>query len=326
MPMLASDRGRAAVAALEANRVPLPGRTWAEFGDSAFWAEGMDVDPRSGHAYVGSIRHRTIAEVAKDGRILRTLPAAGSVRIGAIFGVRVDAKRGVLWATTSGLKAMQGFTPADSGIASLLRIRLSDGVVEKRYDLPPAPEGHILGDVAVAANGDVFMTDSNEPVLYRLRASADSLERYSHPLFRSLQGMAPTTDGKFVYVADWSHGLLRVDLTTRVVVRLTDAPNSSSLGCDGIVLYGNAIIAVQNGAVPNRVMRYTLDASGTGIARADVLDRASGAADAPTIGTIVGNEFVFVANSQWEKYDDNGARLPNTSLARPLLRAIRIRT
>jgi hypothetical protein len=219
---------------------------------------------------------------------------------------------------------MSGYAPADSAIAALLRIRLTDGVVDKRIDLPPLTGGHILGDVAVAANGDVFFTDSNEPVLYRLRAGADTLERFTHELFRSLQGIAPAPDGKFAYVADWSHGLLRIDLNNGTVVRLDDAPNSSSLGCDGIVLRGNAIIAVQNGSVPNRVMRYTLDATGTRIVRAEVLDRAAGALDAPTIGAIFGDEFVFVANSQWEKYDDDGARLPGTALTRPVLRAIRI--
>lgn len=321
-PFLADPRAANVVASLAANRAPLTtARTWTEFGDSAFWPEGIDVDATTGHAFVTSIRQRTIAEVSREGRVLRTLPSSPQ-RIGAIFGVRVDARRGVLWATTSGTRVMAGYASGDSAIASLLRIRLSDGVVERRWDLPVASAGHTLGDVALAPSGDVFMTDSNEPVLYRLRPDADTLERYTHPLFRSLQGMAPTPDGRAVYVADWTHGLLRVDLGTGAVTRLADAPNSSSLGCDGIALHGNSIIAVQNGSIPNRVMRFTLDATGTRITGADVLDRSHGAADAPTIGAIVGDEFVFVANSQWEKYDANGARLANTTLTRPILRAI----
>ena len=59
---------------------------------------------------------------------------------------------------------------------------------------------------------------------------------------------------------------------------------------------------------PARVMRFTLDKYGERIVRAEIVDRNWKIADEPTIGTIVGNDFVYVANSQWEKYNDSGAR------------------
>jgi hypothetical protein len=168
------------------------------------------------------------------------------------------------------------------------------------------------------------MTDSSEPVLYRLRDGADTLDRITHPLFRSLQGMAPTPDGKAIYVADWSHGILRVDLGSREVIRLSDAPGSSSLGCDGIALHNGTIIAVQNGATPRRITRFTLDAAGTGIVRAEVLDRNTAVADEPTLGTVVDGEFVYIANSQWEKHDGSGAPLSGARRMRPVLLVIRL--
>jgi len=161
----------------------------------------------------------------------------------------------------------------------------------------------MLGDLAIGPRGDVFMTDSNEPVLYRVRPGLDTLEAIRNTLFRSLQGIAPTPDGKLAYVADYSHGILRVDLGTNEVTRVEDAPASTSLGVDGIMWDRGAIIAVQNGVAPARIMRFTLDASGRRFSRADVLDRNTPLADEPTIGTIAGDEFVYVANSQWEKYE-----------------------
>jgi hypothetical protein len=217
---------------------------------------------------------------------------------------------------------MQGFTRADSTIAALVRVRIADGTIERRWDLPPAPLGHILGDLAIGPFGDVFMTDSNDPVLYRLRPGADTLEKITSPLFRSLQGMAPVPNGNLIYVADYSHGLLRVDLQTKEVSRLADAPGSTSIGCDGIALDGAAIVAVQNGVSPARVMRFVIDDAGRRIVRAEVLDRNLAIADEPTIGAIVGREFVYVANSQWEKYTDEGARRPERALARPVLLAV----
>jgi hypothetical protein len=168
----------------------------------------------------------------------------------------------------------------------------------------------------------VFITDSGDPVLYRLRAGTDTLEPLRHPLFRSLQGVAPSPAGDVVFVADYSHGLLRVELGSGEVHRLADAPGSTSLGIDGIALDRGAIIAVQNGVAPARIMRFVLGASGRDIVRAEILDRHSTVADEPTIGTIVGGDFVYVANSQWEKYDGTGKRIAGTVLRSPVLLAV----
>lgn len=313
----------AAVAALhDANRASVArSRQRAALADSTFWPEGVDYDPRSGRFYVASVRHRTIAELSPDGRTRELWPRDGAA-VGAMLAVRVDVRRGVLWATTSGLPQATNYTAADSGIASLLRIRMADGAVDRRWDLPLISGGHVLGDVALGPRGDVFVSDSNEPVLYRLRPGVDTLEKIRNALFRSLQGIAPSPDGRLVYVADYSHGILRVDLETKSVTRVDDAPGSTSLGCDGLVWDRGAIIAVQNGVSPARIVRFVLDGAGRRFLRADVLDQNSAVADEPTIGTIVGNEFVYVANSQWLKHDQTGKRVPKKPLTIPRLLAV----
>ncbi len=48
-------------------------------------------------------------------------------------------------------------------------------------------------------------------------------------------------------------------------------------------------------------------------------------ADEPTIATVVGHDLIYVANSQWEKYDDQGRRKPGTTLAPTVLLALKIR-
>ena len=217
---------------------------------------------------------------------------------------------------------MSGYVAADSSIAALLRINASTGAIERRWDLPVVKGGHVLGDLAVGPNGDVFVSDSNEPVLHRLRPGGDTLEHFTHPLFRSLQGLAPTPDGRVLYVADYSHGLLRVVLARNAVTRLADAPHTTSLGCDGIIWDRGDIVAVQNGVSPARIMRFVLDPFGVHIVRAEVLDQNVGLAGEPTIGTIVGDRFVYVANSQWDEYDDDGRRLPRSTLSAPRLLSV----
>ena len=182
----------------------------------------------------------------------------------------------------------------------------------------------MLGDLALGPRGEVWVSDSSEPVLYRLRPAADTLDSFRHPLFRSLQGMAPTSDGRYVYVADYSHGLLRVRVSDGSVIRLADAPGSTSLGCDGIVLYRGSIVAVQNGVAPARVVRFALNAAGDSIVSVRVLDQQPALVPEPTIGTIIGDRFVYVANGQFEEYDDEGRRLPNTTLTGARLVAVSV--
>jgi hypothetical protein len=310
----AHDRNRAAV---------VRGAVLRQTRDSTLWPEGVDYDARAGAFYVGSIRRRTVVRVARDGSTHDLWPAETS-GIGAVLGVRVDPARRRIWATTSGMKQMAGYAAGDSAIAALLRVDARTGRIERRWNLPPTPVGHVLGDVALGPHGEVWMSDSNEPVLYRLRPGADTLDRFRHPLFRSLQGMAPTRDGRFVYVADYSHGLLRVRVSDGAVVRLADAPGSTSLGCDGIALYRGSIVAVQNGVAPARVVRFALAPAGDSIVSARVLDQQPALAPEPTIGTIVGDRFVYVANGQFEAYDDEGRRRPNTTLTGARLVAVPI--
>lgn len=286
--------------------------------DSTMWPEAVDADAVTGKLYVSSIRRRTIIEVDRHGHQRVVIPT-GTAGVGSVMGVRVGAG-GVLWATTVGMRAMDNW-PAGDTTAALLQIRIADGAVLHRFPLDPA-DTHIPGDLAVAPNGDVFVTDSRAPYLYWLRAGADTLEPITNPLFRSLQGVAVGNNPGIVFLADYSHGLLRLDLASQAVTRISEPARTTTLGIDGIALRGNDIIAVQNGVSPARIMRYQLDATGIAIARAEVLDRNWKIADEPTIGTIVGDRFVYVANSQWEQHAPDGTPRPDARLRPPVLLAL----
>ncbi len=294
----------------------------ATMPDSTVFAEGIDVHPSTGMFYVASIRHKTILEVGADGHVrdlhVGRTAAPGAKRMGAVLGVRVAPDGASLYATIAGISAMEGYTAADSSIAAVLRVRIADGVVLQRWDVPADGKRHLLGDLAIDESGTVYASDSDAPILFRLRTGLDSLEGIRHPLFRSLQGIAPVPGAEQLVLADYSHGLLRLDLATLQVVRLRDAEHTTSLGVDGIVWDQGGIVGVQNGVEPARIVRFTLDHAISRITQLDVLDRQPDRATAPTIGTLWRGAFVYVANSQWDAYDDAGARRPG-SILRPTM-------
>jgi DNA-binding beta-propeller fold protein YncE len=296
------------------------GRVVATLRDSSVFAEGIDADPRTKAMYVASVRHRTIYEISADRRVrdLQLSPAAG---IGAMLGVRVSPDGQSLYATTAGLPMMRGYTAADSSLAAIVQIRRADGAVVARWDIPVDGARHLLGDLTIANDGTVFASDSYAPVIWRLRVGATVPESIRHTLFRSLQGLALVPGGAQLIVADYSHGLLRVELSTGAVARIGDLAGATSLGIDGIVWHHDGVIAVQNGIEPARVAKFVFDETQTRIVRVDELDRQPLLADEPTIGTLWRGGFVYVANSQWEKYDD-ARRRPGTTLRPTLIMCI----
>lgn len=238
------------------------------------------------------------------------------------MGVRFDARRGVLWATTAGLPQAEGYRPADSSLAALLEIRPADGAVLRRWNLPGAAP-RVPGDLALGSDGTVIVTDSRRPWLFLLAPGADTLIGRTDSLFRSLQGPAPAPDGRSVYLADYSRGILRHDLATGRTERLPAPPGAEVRGIDGLVWNGTGLIGVQNGTKVPRVIRIALDPAGSRIEAVTTLDESADA-DQPTIGTVHRGEFFYVATSQWEQYGEDGTRRPDRPLGPTRIRAVRI--
>ena len=74
-------------------------------------------------------------------------------------------------------------------------------------------------------------------------------------------------------------------------------------GIDGLYVYRDSFLAVQNGTTPARVVRFSLD-----LRKQEVLEANTPTLGEPTHGTMVGNTFYFIANSGWDDYDDNGKK------------------
>jgi hypothetical protein len=263
--------------------------------------EGMAYDARRKRWFISSVRTGTILAATADGKVQNFADVPWGV-----FGMAVDAKRNVLWATTAALPQVEDFREEDKGKSALLRIDLETGRVLET--LPVADEGtHHFGDVAVAADGEVYVSDSGSSVIYRV-ASSDAgakLESFLHGPFESMQGIAPARN--VLYVADYSKGIFAIDLRTRDVHPLRVPPTASLLGVDGLYFINDrTLIGTQNGTNPNRIIRITLAPGGLAVSSVEtLLANAPGMGD-PTLGVVVGKRFFFNANAQWELFGDDG--------------------
>jgi hypothetical protein len=259
--------------------------------------EGMAYDAKRKRWFVSSVRSGAIFAIGADGKVETFADVPWGV-----FGMTVDAKRGVLWATTAALPQVEEFKAEDKDKSALLRIDLESGRVLETLRVAD-DAAHHFGDVVVATNGEVYVSDSASPVIFKVAGA--SLEPFLRGPFLSMQGIASAR--KVLYVADYSKGLYAVDARTKDVHALRVPPNVSLLGVDGLYAVDDrTLIGTQNGTNPNRIIRIRLAPSGLAVSSVEtLLANAPGMGD-PTLGVLVGKRFYFNANAQWDLFGDDG--------------------
>ncbi len=120
-------------------------------------------------------------------------------------------------------------------------------------------------------------------------------------------------------IADYSRGLCLLGSDGTVQV-LKSTPDAWLGGIDGLSVTGRReLIAIQNGVNPNRVVRIRLSEDVDGIEAVDVLDLAHPEHDQPTLGEVVGSDFLYVANSLWGAWDSEGNLVEGRTLSPPVI-------
>lgn len=275
--------------------------------------EGIAWREKTGEYYFGDVNGRAVwVRNPKDGALRRLTPE-GDALFG-VFGLAIDEGSGTLWAATSAVPAMRGFTPEQDGTAALAEIELESGAVRRTIPVVRRPgdqQSHVLGDLVIAGDGTIYLPDSGGPTIWRLAPGGAALEAFvESEEFMSLQGVVVSADGAALVVSDHANGFLRVDLATRQVRRLEPPAGATLVGTDGLTLAGNGdIIAIQNGVRPPRVLRVALEGAADSIVSVTVLESAHLTMPAPALGCIAeAGDFYFIGNAGWTRFENTDAR------------------
>jgi len=155
--LAASPRFTAVLDRFAANAKPI-GAPEAAFtlDEKGIIAEGLAFDAKRSRFLVSAVHAKKIFAVDRDGH---ATTFAGDLERGA-FGMAVDAKRGVLWVATSSLQQED---------AALLKLDLETGRVLASLR-PDDKDKHLFGDVTLAANGEVFVSDGASPVIFHVES------------------------------------------------------------------------------------------------------------------------------------------------------------
>jgi hypothetical protein len=286
----------------------------------------------AGTFIVSSVQHHALYRVAlpKAGAkecTMQELPLDAEAKRWPTMAVFADPNRKVLWMTTNAVPDFTGFPKEDAGKALLLEVDAESGKILHRYD-PAASGPALLGDMTVADDGTVYVTDSIGGGVYRLRrytpnnSTPAKLEKIADGFF-SPQTPALARDGKRLFVADYSVGIAVIDLaSTNASSKLNFLPhpeNIAVVGMDGLYLSGDSLIGIQNGTEPNRILRLRLNHAQTEITGAEVIEQASERMGDPTHAVAVDGWFYVSANVGWSNVEDNGKLKDGQKFTPPVL-------
>lgn len=266
---------------------------------------------------IGTMAGGEVYAVGKDGQVEELLKADADNGLWAVIGVLADAPRNRLWVTSAAIPGAARSDPIDKGRSALFEFKLDTLDLVQRYPVPVDGNAHILGNMALAPNGDLFAADRALPLVYSKPANEDKLK----PVLVlkdmiSQRGLAMQPDGHLMYVADREMGIAVVDFAARQAGPLAGPENLNLAGIDGLYLKDNVLFIIQNGIRPQRVMRLQLDADGKRIESVRPLAVAQPAFDFPSFGALVGDDIYYFANSQG--IGKAGAEKPVSVLRTPL--------
>ena len=266
-----SPRFRMLVDTLAANIVPVSNSTERLIVDRLdLMPEGIALDAGTGRLFFGSMRSGTVYATGPD-ETWSKFATVGDRGAYSAIGMTVDAARGILWVVATHFFLAEGFDADDRLPSGLVGFDLATGERRHEYLAPADVEG--LNDVAVAPNGDVYVSGST---LFVLEAGTDALAPVgTQPALFGSNGLTVTPDGRTLFVSSYPVGIAALDLDTGRLVFLDSAPGEPLYGVDGLYWHRGRLLAIQNGIQPWRLLSITVDTARTRVTGIEIVEFAN---------------------------------------------------
>jgi hypothetical protein len=272
--------------------------------DAALLPEDLDYDRSSKRFFITTVRGKKIISTDLTGNIT---DFAKSPDGWPLLAIKIDRERSLLWATEVALQGFVFVAESDWGRSAVLCYDLKTG---KRLHRIEGPRGSGLGDMTLAANGDVIVSDGDSGGVYQVQANGEELKRLDGGDFISPQTPVVLPGGERILIPDYLRGIAVVEVSTKRVLWLSAEARFALNGIDGLYLEGQRLLAIQNGTSPERVVAFELDSALTKITSQAIIERSTETLGDPTHGLIIDSDFYYIANSGWDIIDAHGNLKP----------------
>ncbi|HEX5739453.1 MAG TPA: hypothetical protein VFY22_13165 [Hydrogenophaga sp.] len=260
------------------------------------YPEGVAWSATQNTFFVSSVHQGVVGRVSMGGEYA---PFIRDDKLISSVGLHFDAKRNLIWVAVGDLGNSVHSTPATQGkLAALAAYDAATGASRAYHDLGSLVEGgHFANDLALDDQGQVYVTDSFSPVIYRLdRHGSASVfvrsEQFTGEGF-NLNGIVWHADGYLLVNKHNSGELFRVSTKGVPDVQRVALPEALQ-GADGMLLLTpNRLALIQNAGV-DRVVELV---SNDGWKSATIASTTRTAQSFPTTAARVGQGY-YVLNSR----------------------------
>lgn len=282
------------------------------FSAAEAYPEGVAYSSSDKVFLVSSMRHGTIGRVSPDGEYCAFIE---DDKLVSSVGMLFDKRHNALWVAVSDPGLSTRSTEATKNkLAAIAVYDASSGKRRAYHDLGALVEGaHFANDLTMDARGNVYVTDSFMPVIYRIDARGRKSVFATSDLFKgegfNLNGIVWHPDG-YLLVAKYNSGeLFRVSIKDSK--RIESVGLSEALkGADGLVLKSNQkLVVIQNQGADSMVELQSAD----GWKSATVMSRNKTGMSFPTTGARVGKS-IYVLNARLDALLDPKAEKANDYL------------
>jgi len=268
--------------------------------DPHFVPEGIAIN-NSGDVFLGSIRTGALLRATNNVHTISNGNGNGNGHW-SVFGMRFH-RDGSLWFASAAVPQFQNIGDSD-GQTGIFRIDPESGNIMRTAILPQGEDAQVLGDLIIADDNTIYATDSLGGVVYRYLIDGNEFEALvERGELGSPQGLVLDESGQYLYVADYIGGLFRIALEGGDMAKLNMPENVTDYGIDGLYRHGEELIAIRNGVQPHRVIAMQLSDDGLSVVSSRTLASNLAHFDEPTLGVVRGDDFYFVANSHWNRFD-----------------------
>jgi len=272
--------------------------------EAGLYPEGIDYDTKNERFLFSSLHKGAVYSLNSKGE-LQTF--ATSPKLVLPTGVYTDETRNRLIVANADLGISQKSTATSAGtIASVSIFNLTSGELIKEIDLksftPNA--GSCPNDIAVDAKGNIYITDSFSPLIYKINANYTATIFAANSLFATtpgnfgLNGIVLHPDGYFLVAKTDTSKIFKIALNNPNDV--TEVKGMTFSYPDGLELNSkNELIIVENGLGLGKT--YTFSSTNNWSGATKVSETNIGKDEFPTTAALASNGNVYVVNSKLGK-------------------------
>ncbi len=278
--------------------------------------ESVAYDPKDGSFYVGSVRKGKIVRRDKKGTESDFIKPRQD-GLWSVIGIKINPTRRILWVCSFEGDELEGRQKRDRSASGIFAFNLDTGKLIRKWVMDATGEQHGFNDLVVTRGNDVYATHMfKDSAIYRLTEKDKKLEMFSAPPeLKEPNGITITPDEKTLYVAGLD-GIVSIDIASKKS-QMLKAPEGENTGAiDGIYCSRGGLLGIQGSSINF----YELDETQTRITVTNVLEMNHPLMKIPTTGVIVGNEFYYVANANFDAVKPDGTLDPALLLEPAILK------